>query len=41
MWPDTNEFISFFAINIWALTAEAIVLGPIWGSYITRNLGWR
>lgn len=31
----------FFALNIWAFSAESIVLAPIWGAYITLDYGWR
>jgi len=41
LWQDLNQGVPGFAINVWALSIELIVLAPIWGAYITERLGWR
>jgi MFS family permease len=41
MWRSQDEGIAFFALNIWAFSAEIIVIAPIWGSYMNLRYGWR
>jgi len=41
LWRTTDEGIPFFALNIWAFSAESIVIAPIWGAYINMRYGWR
>ena len=41
LWGDTDAFVPGFALNIWAFCAELIVIAPIWGAYMVKNLGWR
>lgn len=41
LWSNTDDFIPGLALNFWAFCAELIVIAPIWGAYMTRDLGWR
>lgn len=41
LWRSTDDGVAFFALNIWAFSAEIIVVAPIWGAFINRDYGWR
>ncbi|KAG5635539.1 hypothetical protein H0H81_010936 [Sphagnurus paluster] len=40
MWKG-DDIAGLWAMNGWAYSAEAVVLGPLIGSYINKAMGWR